>query len=138
MLRRGCLAGSWIAFSSLALIAAVANADGGYVEPTTHDTTGGYVEMVEQRALLWRRADQVELWIQNRYHNTLENFGWVIPLPRLPSDVGCIEEPVLDALDHETAPIFQTVSWDDECYGYYDGCGAPIGCGLGGDDDGGD
>jgi hypothetical protein len=112
-----------VCLASAGMIVAVgtAHADGGYLPPQVVETDAdAFVEMVDQRALLRVEHDRAELWLQNRYQANVEKFGWVIPIPRLP-DIGCVDERVLDGLDHETAPLFYEHWWT---------CGEFPSCGL--------
>ncbi|MFO8071481.1 MAG: DUF2330 domain-containing protein [Polyangia bacterium] len=110
-----------LAFAGMVVAAGPAHGDGGYIPPRVVETdAGAFVEMVDQRALLRVESDRAELWLQNRYQANVEKFGWVIPIPRLP-DVECVDERVLDGLDHETAPLFYEHWWT---------CGEALGCGL--------
>jgi hypothetical protein len=100
------------AFATALLIrSATAAADGGYAPPVVvQQDSSAFVEMVDQRALLRVLDDRAELWLQDRYRASVEEFGWVIPIPSMPQ-VDCEEDPVLDGLDHETAPLFVERYW---------------------------
>ncbi len=125
LIGRGAILALLIGFSPRVL------ADGGFISPGfVEGENEVFVDMVGQRALLWIRSYETELWLQDRFVGNTDSFGWVIPVPRVPK-VECVDERVLDGLDYETSAMFRETYWT--C-GEYTGCG--FGCGTEGNLDG--
>jgi len=87
-----------------------------------------------ERILFAHEADQVIAYIQIKYQGAADQFGWIVPLPSVPTlELGT--DALFTMLDKSTLPQYRLTRQQNYCGGFQptngDGCGA---FSLGGDD----
>lgn len=75
-----------------------------------------------QKALLWKRADGLELWIDSKFLWKDRGASWVVPLPVNP-EIKSADSTILENLTKITTPIFITVTEQCQGSGGYGGYG---------------
>lgn len=103
-----------LSLTLLVLDAAPARADGGVLPILQTTGIETAVEVKAQRAVIWQKADALELTIEPIFNWTGEG-AWVIPLPALPA-VSAGDPMVLDDLDQATRPVFLRACADYGCH----------------------
>ena len=110
---------------------APASACGGCFIPTVQSGTASPVLQDAERVLFLRdeKTKQSTVWVEVRYNGPSDDFGWVLPLPKVPK-VGVGSAYLFDRLDLGTAPRFTTTAGSSEnCSSAAMGGGGGIGCG---------
>lgn len=109
----------------------VALACGGCFVPTT---SASPTVQESERVLFVRHPDGqlATVWVEIRYNGPANDFGWVVPVPALPT-VGVGSRYVFDRLDLATDPVFATQATAPEnCNGgFVSSLGSDGGCGGG-------
>ncbi|MBM4396825.1 MAG: DUF2330 domain-containing protein, partial [Deltaproteobacteria bacterium] len=101
-----------LAAAALAAAPAAASADGLVFQATGATQAVG---VQAQRAVIWQRADALDLMIEPRFD--WEGDGtWVVPLPALP-EIAPGDAVFLSELDRLTAPITLTYCRESICHG---------------------
>ena len=107
----------------LALLPAHAYACGGCFSPPSPVIDQTVVQNAER--VLFLRDPLTNLstvWVEVRYQGLAKDFGWVLPVPKLPT-VGVGTTAVLDALDAQMAMRYAVKTLPAEnCHDPYDGC----------------
>ena len=106
-----------------ALVPAHAYACGGCFSPASPQIDQTVVQNAER--VLFLRDEVTKLttvWVEVRYSGLAKDFGWVLPVPKLPT-VGVGTTAVLDALDAQMAMRYAVQTLPAEnCHDPYDGC----------------
>ena len=108
------------------LLAAPAYACGGCFSPPTPEVTQTVVQNAERVLFLHDPATQISnVWVEVRYSGQAKDFGWVLPVPKLPKvSVGSVA--VFDALDQAMAMRYDVQQQPAEnCRSAFDGCVEP-------------
>ncbi|MDB4969538.1 MAG: hypothetical protein JWN44_5227 [Myxococcales bacterium] len=85
-----------------------------------------------ERILFAHEGDEVIAYIQIKYQGAADQFGWIVPLPSIPTlEIGTDE--LFDVLDNNTVPQYLLTSTRQLCdgttatmTGSNDGCGGPF------------
>ncbi len=121
-MRRICLFSLSI-FLLAALFAAPAFACGGCFSPAS-PTAEQIVRQNAERVLFVRDGTTSIVWVEVRYTGLAKEFGWVLPVPKLPK-VGVGSASVFDGLDAQLGARYVGSSGPAEnCRDPWDGCDA--------------
>ena len=107
----------------LALAPARAFACGGCFSPPSPQVDQTVVQDAERVLFMRDEASKLTtVWVEVRYSGLAKDFGWVLPVPKLPT-VGVGSTAVLDALDSQMAMRYalQTKAAEN-CRDPYEGC----------------
>ena len=93
---------------------------------------GRSLVLQDSERILFQRdvvGKKTRVWIEIKYNGPPSQFGWVLPLPKMPGKIGVGTSYVFDRLDQATAPRFVTKSGNalENCHSASHGGG---GCGL--------
>lgn len=105
--------------------AANANACGGCVSPPVVGTLDKQQVLQNAERVLFVHdpvTKKSTVWIEVRYSGLAKDFGWILPVPKLPV-IGVGSKSVFDALDQRLQFRFNVVAAPDEnCRDAYEGC----------------
>src|SRR5882724_1158237 len=100
------------AVAAVAAHATDARACGCFAQPSTATP----VVQAGERILFAHEGDQVIAYIQIKYQGAADQFGWLVPLPSVPTlEVGTDE--LFRTLDNTTAPQYRLTSVRQSCGG---------------------
>ena len=106
-----------------ASLPAHAYACGGCFSPPAPQIDQTVVQNAERVLFMQDPATQLTtVWVEVRYSGLAKDFGWVLPVPKLPT-IGVGNTAVLDALDAQMAMRYAvTTSAAENCRDPYEGC----------------
>ena len=69
-----------------------------------------------ERILFAKDGDQVTAYIQIQYQGSADHFGWLLPLPSVPTLQLCTDE-LFDQLGKHTQPLYRLTTQTQTCNG---------------------
>jgi hypothetical protein len=72
--------------------------------------------MLGRRAVIWLKQKTFSIIFQNQSQVAAKDFGWIIPLPGVPTKVEQSEDGFVDRLDESTAPMIEKTRCFFPCY----------------------